>query len=70
MNTIASTAQAGFSIAEWIRATGISHSGFYSLRSDIKPATVKIGKRTIVTEAPRDWLQRGAEMQGATAKAA
>ena len=62
--------QAGFSIAEWIRATGISHSGFYALKSEIKPTTVKIGKRTIVTEAPGDWLRRVAEIQATSKKAA
>ncbi len=63
MDTKASAAQAGFSIAEWAPAAGISRSGYYVLSAEIKPASVKIGKRTIITEAPARWLRRVAKMQ-------
>lgn len=75
MNTSASAVQAGFSIAEWAAAVGISRAGYYVLPRAIKPVTVNVGKRRIVIEAPAAWLQRVAEMQrgqltSETAKAA
>jgi hypothetical protein len=59
--------KAGYPIAAWCEATNISRATFYTLPLEIKPNTVKIGKRHIVIEAPGDFLRR---VQSLNAKAA
>jgi hypothetical protein len=55
---LVSEAPAGRSPKDFARATGISRTAFYILPADCKPASVKIGRRLIITESPADWLAR------------
>jgi hypothetical protein len=65
MNVETSLAKVGFDVAGWCEAVGISRACFYRLRGPGAPAIVKIGKRTIIMEAPAAFLQRLAQAQGA-----
>src|SRR5271168_5231571 len=60
-----------FSIAEWCRYRGICPATFYNhLQRGEMPATLKIGRRTIITaEADAEWRLR-MERQAATESAA
>lgn len=49
-------AQVGWSIEEWCNATTICRASFYLLKT--RPHLVKLGRRTIITEAPADYLAR------------
>jgi hypothetical protein len=59
------TAQAGYAVEQWATLAGISRAGAYKLPADLRPQSVKIGKRRIIIEQPADWLRRVAEMQRA-----
>ena len=50
--------KAGFSIAEWCPAAGISRACYYSLPDESKPARVYIGTRAVIKELPAAWLAR------------
>jgi len=50
--------QAGWSIPAWCAATDLSKSTFYDMPPDVGPRKVRIGARTVVLEAPKDWLER------------
>lgn len=52
---------AGWTIPDWCRATSISRASFYLLAQ--RPETVKLGRRTVVIESPRDYLARIANSQ-------
>lgn len=68
MTQPAATDKAGFSIAEWCLAAGISRATFYALPPDAKPAHVYIGARPVITEAPSAWLARAQQGGGITTK--
>lgn len=59
-----SEAPAGRSIPEFAQQVGVGRATFYLLSPKDRPATVKIGKRTIVRESPADWLAQMAERGG------
>lgn len=50
------TPKAGWSIAEWSNATGLSRATIYRLIAAHRLRTAKIGARRIVIEAPQAWL--------------
>jgi len=58
--------KAGFSIAEWCPAAGISRATFYALPPDAKPTRVGIGTRTVIKESPAEWLDRMEQGGGVT----
>ena len=53
-----SSERAGWKIVDWCNLVSISRAGFYGLEHP--PRTVKIGKRHIVAESPKDYLTRRA----------
>lgn len=55
--------QAGFSVPGWCNSVGICRAGYYTLPEKIKPASVRIGGRRIISESPKAWLDRVASMQ-------
>ena len=55
---MSSEAKAGFSIREWCPAVGMGRSTFYVLPLELRPKTVKLGKKHLVIESPRDYLDR------------
>lgn len=63
---VATANKAGFSIAEWCLAAGISRATFYALPTEGKPAHVYIGARPVITEAPAAWLERAQRGGGIT----
>lgn len=50
--------QAGWKIPAWCKAVSISRAAFYTIHDECKPKLLKIGKSTIITEAPGAWLKR------------
>ena len=67
MSKLASNAadRAGWDIATWCPAAGISRAFHYNLPPDQQPHRVKIGKRRIIRESPAAWLARMAAAQEA-----
>jgi hypothetical protein len=49
---------AGWAIPDWCAEAGISRTAEHMLPGDMKPRSVKIGRRRIIIEPPRDWLLR------------
>jgi hypothetical protein len=52
------TAKAGWSIPAWCEGADLSKSTYYDLPPDVAPQKVRIGARTVIVEAPKDWLER------------
>lgn len=61
--TISAPFRVGFSLTEWCELTSISRSKLYTLPPDLRPKSIKFGRRKIVIEAPADYLQRIAAAQ-------
>ena len=59
--------QAGYDIPEWCAAVRISRATYYKLDGELKPGSVKIGKRHIITESPADYMARLAVAQAVAA---
>ena len=57
-------ARAGWAVAEFCEAVGIKRTYFYALPPEIAPRRIKLGRRTIVTEAPSAWVARVAASGG------
>lgn len=55
--------RAGYDIKTWCGAVSISRASFYTLPANLRPRTVKLGKRHIVIEAPENYLNRMAALQ-------
>ena len=55
--------QAGWRWSTWIPAVGLSAAKAYTLEGEYKPRTVKIGAATIITESPRQYLERISALQ-------
>lgn len=53
----------GFRLESWCQAIGIGRSGYYALDEKLKPRSVKVGDRRIITEPPREYLARVAQSQ-------
>ena len=62
--------QAGWLIPEWAQQARVSRASYYNFPEQCRPASVKIGKRVVITEAPADWLRRMGELGGVPSKAA
>lgn len=56
------TTKAGWSIAEWGMATGLSRATVYRLIAARQLRTAKIGARRIIIEAPKTWLEELSEL--------
>jgi hypothetical protein len=56
---------AGFAIPGWCEAADISRATFYNLPPELRPHSVKIRKRHIIVEAPKDYLLRIRTLQQA-----
>ena len=50
--------RAGWSVRVWCASASLSTATYYALPEGIRPASVKVGKRRIVIEQPKDWLRR------------
>lgn len=61
MSTPKSTNRAGWTLRDWCAETSISRPYYYMLPSGLRPTSVTLGRRRIITEAPADWLRRIAE---------
>lgn len=59
MNKPSNTSErAGWPVEEWAHAAGIGRSLAYVLLQRNEITSVKVGKRRIITTAPRDFLAR------------
>ena len=59
-----STDKAGWSVAEWAPAAGISRAMHYKLNDEQRPRFVRVGDLRVIVESPSDWLQRVAAAGG------
>ena len=57
--------KAGRSVAEFAEAVGLGRASIYILPPEQAPESIKIGKRRIIIEQPRAWLERIAAQQKA-----
>ena len=48
----------GLSIREWSSQVGIAASSFYLIEPSARPRQLKVGRRVVVIESPREWLER------------
>lgn len=53
-----SGSRVGWPITAYVNVVGISKAGYYAMPEDLKPRSVKIGKRRLIVEQPLDWLRR------------
>jgi hypothetical protein len=60
--------RAGWRLDRWCAATSLSRACFYNLEGESAPASTTVGGRRIITESPKDWLQRIARIGGAPTK--
>jgi hypothetical protein len=58
------TNRAGWSVRAWCASAGPSPATYYVMPEAMRPASVKIGKRRIIIEAPDAWLRRMAKQEG------
>jgi hypothetical protein len=59
------TDRAGYSVADYCPIVGYSRPYYYLLSPDLRPKSIKLGKRRIIIEAPRAYLERLAAAQEA-----
>ena len=55
---LAGASHVGLSIKEWATQVGIASSSFYLIEPSARPRRVKVGRRVLVVESPREWLER------------
>ena len=55
---IAPIEQAGFTTLAWCQALSISRAKLYQLPGEFQPRSLVLGRRRIITESPREYLQR------------
>lgn len=61
--TTSSLARAGWSIPAFCNACDFSRATFYNLPPELRPQSLKLGKRHIIIEPPGDYLRRLAASQ-------
>ncbi len=66
LETIAAD-RAGWSIPAFCAACNFSRASFYNIPGDLRPRSVKLGKRHIIIEHPAAYLARLAQTQGMAA---
>jgi hypothetical protein len=59
--------QAGYAPAAWCELASISRAKLYQLPAELQPQSVKLGRRRIITESPREYLKRIATLSEQTA---
>ena len=59
------TEPAGWSIPAFCASCNFSRASFYNLPDELRPRSVKLGKRHIIIEAPSEYLARLAMTQEA-----
>jgi len=69
LSTTAATDPAGWSIPAFCAACNFSRASFYNLSGDLRPRSVKLGKRHIIIEQPSAYLARLATAQSAACSA-
>jgi len=63
--TAAVLQRAGWGVKEWCASAAISDALFYKLEPDLRPTSIKVLGKRVVTEKPADWLARiGAHTAG------
>lgn len=50
--------RAGWRKRHWCESASIGLSTYDDLQDDLKPRSIKIGRRLVITESPADWLER------------
>lgn len=67
MSTSQHIDRSGWTPRAWCEATSISKSKYDTLPPELKPASIKLGRRRIITEAPAEWLRRVGALRGEAA---
>lgn len=52
------TDRAGWRIREWCRAVGGCRSWYYTLRGEMAPRALTVGRMHVIVEPPGEWLRR------------
>jgi hypothetical protein len=65
LNASTMTDRAGWSISSYCAACDFSRATFYNLPDDLRPRSLKLGKRRIIIEPPSEYLARLAAVQEA-----
>jgi hypothetical protein len=55
--------RAGWSIPAFCASCDFSRASYYNLPDDLRPRSIKLGKRHIIIESPAEYLARLAAMQ-------
>ena len=63
---VTSSAKGGWPLHEWLPLAGMARPTFYTIPEQQRPASVKIGRKVIITEAPAAWLERVRQDGGVT----
>lgn len=50
--------RAGWLLRPWCDSASICPATLYNLPTELRPISIKLGKRRIITESPADWLRR------------
>jgi len=66
MGQIAAAPRAGYKVADFCEAVGFCRATYYNLPERLRPKSIKLGKRRIITESPPEYLARLAATQEAT----
>ena len=57
-STTGSTSRAAWTVEEFAEGARIHRATFYKIPAELRPASIKIGKRTVIIESPAAWLAR------------
>lgn len=60
--------KAGWSISDYCLLTDIGRTKLYTMPADQQPRSVKVGRRKVIIEPPREYLQRLAANQSVSGK--
>ncbi len=63
LNATTTTDRAGWSVPSYCAACDFSRATFYNLPDDLRPRSLKLGKRRIIIEPPSVYLVRLASAQ-------
>ena len=59
--------QAGYAPSAWCQSASISRAKLYQLPPELQPHSVKLGRRRIIVESPREYLARIAALNAQAA---
>ena len=67
LKALAPAQRSAWSVRAFCEAASISDAWLYKLDASTRPASIKIGRKRLITESPSDWLRRMAAAGSSTA---